>query len=77
MSFVVLTDSSGNLRNREIQSSDLKIIPFPYYVDGKEFSCTDSDRFSGDSFYKRIRDGLRVTTSQINPARYMAFLNPG
>ena len=76
MSFVVLTDTSGNLRNQQILGSDLKVIPFPYYIDGKEYTCTDSDRFSGDSFYKRIREGLRVTTSQINPARYMAFFEP-
>ena len=76
MSFVVLTDTSGNLQNRQILNNDLKVIPFPYYVDGKEYNCTDSDRFSGDSFYKRIREGLRVTTSQINPARYMAFFEP-
>ena len=76
MNFVVLTDSSGNLQKRQIQNNDLKVIPFPYYVEGKEFTCTDSEAFSGDSFYKRIRDGLRVTTSQINPAQYMAFFEP-
>ena len=76
MSFVVLTDTSGNLRSREIRNNDLKVIPFPFYIDGTEYSCTNIDRFSGDTFYKRIRDGLQVTTSQINPARYMAFFEP-
>ena len=33
MSFVVLTDTSGNLRNQQILGSDLKVIPFPYYIE--------------------------------------------
>ena len=36
MSFVVITDSSGNLQRRQIQENALEIIPFSYYVNGEE-----------------------------------------
>ena len=76
MSFVVLTDTSGNLPNRMVWDCNLKVIPFPYFIDGKEYTCLDSDSFDGDAFYARIAEGLEVTTSQISPQKYMEFFEP-
>ena len=73
MNFVVLTDTSGNLPNRVIWDCNLKVIPFPYFVDGKEYTCLDTDSFDGDAFYARIKEGMEVTTSQISPQQYMDF----
>ena len=76
MSFDVLTDTSGNLTNETVRSCGLKVIPFPYFFEGKEYTCLDTDSFSGDEFYKRIKGGLAVTTSQISPQQYMDFFRP-
>ena len=76
MSFVVLTDTSGNLPNRLVWDCNLKVIPFPYFIDGKEYTCLDSDSFHGDEFYARIKGGVEVTTSQISPQKYMEFFEP-
>ena len=76
MSFVVLTDTSGNLPNRILRAYDLKVIPFTYTHNGKDYTCTDSDAFDGDAFYEEIRGGLAVTTTQISPNSYMEFFEP-
>ena len=76
MRFVAVTDTSGNLPTRLIRKADLKIIPFPYFIDGKEYTCLDTERFSGDEFYARIKNGLAVTTSQIPPRQYMEYFEP-
>lgn len=76
MQFVVLTDTSGNLPNQQVKEYDLKVIPFPYFFEGEEHTCLDSDSFSGDEFYARIKGGLAVTTSQISPQQYMDFYRP-
>ena len=73
MSFVVLTDTSGNLQEKQIRDYDLKVIPFPYYYDGKEHTCLDTGAFQAEEFYKEIKKGRRVTTSQISPQRYADF----
>lgn len=76
MSFVVITDSSGNLQNRQIQENALEIIPFSYYVNGEEHNIVKDGGFDAEAFYARIRRGLKVTTSQIPPQRYADFFEP-
>ena len=76
MRFVAVTDTSGNLPTRRIRKADLKIIAFPYFIDGQEYTCLDTDSFHGDEIYARIKEGLKVTTSQISPQHYMEFYEP-
>ncbi len=76
MNFAVLTDTSGNLPTRLIRERDLKIIPFPYYYDGEEHTCLDTEAFPAEEFYEKIRQGLHVTTSQITPHQYVEFFEP-
>lgn len=76
MGFVAITDTSGNLPNEEIRKADLKVIAFPYFINGKEYTCLDTDSFNGDAFYAQIKDGMEVTTSQISPHQYMEFFEP-
>lgn len=76
MSFVAITDTSGNLPNEQVQKADLKVIAFPYFINGKEYTCLDSDKFCGEAFYAQIKDGMKVTTSQISPQQYSDFFEP-
>ena len=76
MRFVAVTDTSGNLPTRRIRKADLKIIAFPYFIDGQEYTCLDTDSFHGDEFYARIKEGMTVTTSQIAPRQDMDFFEP-
>ena len=76
MSFVAITDTSGNLPNERIRKADLKVIAFPYFINGKEYTCLDTDSFCGDAFYAQIKDGMKVTTSQISPQQYADFFEP-
>ena len=47
MSFVVMTDTSGNLPRQYVLDYSLEIIPFSYYIDGKEYnSVKDPDCMS-------------------------------
>ena len=76
MSFVVVTDTSGNLPSSRVRKAGLHLIPFSYYIDEKEYSCTDTEAFDGDEFYARIKGGLAVTTSQITPQHSADFFEP-
>ena len=61
MSFVAITDTSGNLPSERIRRADLKVIAFPYFINGREYTCLDTDSFNGDAFYAQIKDGMKVT----------------
>ena len=76
MSFVVVTDTSGNLPTKLARARGLEIIPFTYIFDGKNHTCTDTDAFDGDAFYAQITGGLAVTTSQITPHDYLESFGP-
>ena len=73
MSFVVITDTSSNLEPVQIADDLLEVIPFSYYIDGKEHNIVKDSGFDAEEFYARIRKGLKVTTSQIPPQQYADF----
>ena len=76
MRFAAITDTSGNLPTSMIKEAGLEIIAFPYFIDGQEYTCLDTDSFHGDEFYARIKSGMKVTTSQISPQQYMEVYEP-
>ena len=76
MSFAVFTDTSANLPTPMIKEKNIHIVPFMYYIDGKENACLDTEAFDGHAFYDMIREGTKVSTSQINPLKYAEYLRP-
>ena len=73
MSFVVVTDTSGNLPVQSILDHSLEIIPFSYFIDGKEYNIIKDPDFDAEDYYARIGRGMKVTTSQIPPQQYADF----
>lgn len=76
MSYTVFTDTSANLPTRMVNELAVSIVPFSYYVDGEERSCLDTDAFNGDKYYAAIKSGVRATTSQVPPQRYIEYFEP-
>ncbi len=73
MAFTVITDTSGNLPKFMADEYGLKVIPFYYHVDGKDLCCEAIEDFDSESYYRRLKDGPRVTTTQITPQRYLEY----
>ncbi len=73
MQFTVLTDTSGNLPAPVAQARGIRVLPFIYTYDGEEHTCTDTDAFDAVAYYGRIKQGLKVTTSQITPESFTSF----
>lgn len=71
MSFVISTDTSANLPTPYTKKHEIVVIPFTYSINGEEYSCMDTESFAGDDYFARLKDGMRVTTSQIPPQRYI------
>ena len=79
MAFTIVTDTSANLPSELLRRHGVGVIPFTYSYEGREHTCLDTAAFDageGERYYARLKDGMRVTTSQITPARYVEFFEP-
>ena len=76
MSFVILTDTSANLPTSLLTEKGVAVIPFSYLIGDKEYSCVDTEGFDGKKFYKAMRMGAQISTSQINIFHYTEFFEP-
>ena len=76
MSFVILTDTSANLPSELLEKRGITAVPFSYFVEGVELTCEDTRTFDGAAYYTMIQKGNHVTTAQINPQRYIEYMEP-
>ena len=74
MSFEIFTDTSANLPAELVARYGIHVIPFSYFIDGVEYTCEDVANFDGREFYDTMRGGVMPTTSQINPQRYIDYM---
>ncbi len=77
MAYKIVTDTSSNLPLSELNKHGITQVPFGYTEDGNTFlTCMDIENFDGHGYYERIKKGLKVTTSQINPQLYIDYIDP-
>lgn len=74
--FRIITDTSANLPTAYVQAENITVIPYTFHTDKGEQVCLDMNTFDAKSFYTQMRNGLKVTTSQIPPQRYIDVLTP-
>ena len=64
--FIVLTDSCSDLDKYTREKYGILYLPMHFTVDGKEYSADlDWKDFSPREFYDLMRNGKRITTSQV------------
>ncbi len=76
MAFSILTDATANLDSALAERLDIGVLPFSYFIEGREYNCLDTEGFRCKEFYDGIRRGVEVTTAQINPGKYIDFMEP-
>lgn len=76
MSFAIVTDSTANLTARQLEENNIIEIPFSYFLKEQEYNCRDLDSFDDKKYYEAIRNGMKITTSQINPQCYIDSMQP-
>ncbi len=76
LSFAIMTDTSANLPTPYLRENDIYVAPFSYYIGDEEFTCLDTETFDSASYYGAMRKGTVVTTSLVNPERFIAATRP-
>lgn len=74
--FQIVTDTSANLPTAYLQAENITVIPFTFHTASGEQSCMDTAAFDAKAFYAAMRNGEKVTTSQIPPQRFVDYLHP-
>ena len=74
--FRIVTDTSSNLPTAYLQAENITVIPFTFHTESGEQSCMDTASFDAKAFYTAMRNGEKVTTSQIPPQRFIDNIRP-
>lgn len=74
--FRIVTDTSSNLPTAYLQAENITVIPFTFHTESGEQSCMDTASFDAKAFYTAMRNGEKVTTSQIPPQRFVENIRP-
>ena len=74
--FRIVTDTSSNLPTAYLQAENITVIPFTFHTESGEQSCMDTASFDAKAFYTAMRNGEKVTTSQIQPQRFVDNIRP-
>ncbi len=74
--FRIVTDTSSNLPTAYLQAENITVIPFTFHTESGEQSCMDTASFDAKAFYTAMRNGEKVTTSQIPPQRFIDIIRP-
>lgn len=69
--YVIITDSACDLEKSIRDKYDIKTVSMRYIYDGKDYEADmDWNKISAPDFYDIIRNGTRITTSQVPQYEY-------
>ncbi len=76
MAFEIFTDTAANLDTELKNKYGIVDIPLTYSISDTEYICNSPEKFDDAEYYSKIKDGVKVTTSQINPQSYIEYMKP-
>ena len=76
-SYVIFTESTGDLTPALIEAADLRVLPMAYTIDGKEYrNYNDGREMSAHDYYEKLRTGSLCTTSQVTMLEFQQAFTP-
>ena len=81
MAFRIITDTGANITDKVRNHYGIELVHLTLIMDGEEMQFTSTEGFDYDGYYEKLKDGLKVSTSQVNPGqfaeRFEAILEKG
>lgn len=75
MSYEIFTDTSANIPTDLAKKKGIRIVPFTFTCDGKDYICDDTADFDAKDYYDKIRNGAIFKTTQINPQKFCDYFS--
>ena len=76
MSFAVVTDTGANITDKVRDHYGIVVVPLTLVLEGEELQFTSTEGFDYDGYYQKLKDGMKASTSQINPAQFAQSFEP-
>lgn len=76
MSFTIVTDTGANITDKVRDHYSIEIVPLTLIMEGEELQFTSTEGFDYDGYYQKLKDGLLVSTSQVNPDQFIRCFEP-
>ena len=76
-SYVIFTESTGDLTPALIEAADLRVLPMAFTLDGKDYrNYPDGREMSSHDYYEKLRTGSLCTTSQVTMLEFQQAFTP-
>ena len=76
-SYVIFTESTGDLTPALIEAADLRVLPMAFTLDGKEYrNYPDGREMPSHDYYEKLRAGSLCTTSQVTMLEFQQAFTP-
>ena len=76
MAFTIISDTGANITDKVRDHYGIIIVPLTLIADGEELQFKSTEGFDYDGDYQSLKDGKKVSTSQINPAQFNEVFEP-
>ncbi len=70
MSFRIVTDTGANITDKVRDHYGIGIVPLTLIMEGEELQFTSTEDFDYEGYYQKLKDGMKVSTSQVNPGQF-------
>lgn len=74
--YVITCSSTADLPTEFAKEHNITVLPYQFFMDGKEYYDDQGVSISTHDFYEKVRAGSMPTTSMVNAERYVAFFTP-
>jgi len=70
MSFTIVTDTGANITDKVRDHYGIVVVPLTLVMDSEELQFTSTDGFDYEGYYQKLKEGMKVSTSQVNPGQF-------
>ena len=76
MAFKIITDTGANITDKVRDHYGIIVAPLTLIMEGEEVQFTSTEGFDYDGYYQKLKDGMNVSTSQVNPDQFTKCFEP-
>ena len=76
MAFQIFTDTGANVTDKVRNHYGIETVPLTLIMEDEEIQFESTEGFDYDEYYDKLKDGMKVSTSQINPAQFVERFEP-
>lgn len=71
MGFTIVTDTGANITDKVRKHYGIEVVPLTLIMEGEELQFQSTEGFDHDEYYEKLKGGMKVSTSQVNPAQFI------